>query len=129
MIISAFKAVISRARAGLQDLAAASLLEEAVEALREVRASHWSSDGISAVPDMIRELARDRDDYRAMAESYREQLAEAEASVEFHSQLRRENLDMHLKEVERLMKLNHALRETIAASDDEHLDELCDCDE
>lgn len=81
MLRSALAAVVTRLRAGLQDLAAVSLLEEAAATLKEVRASHWSHEGIAAVPDMIRELARDRDDYKRMAESYRTQLAKVEAEV------------------------------------------------
>ena len=124
MIRNALKAVITKARAGLEDLAAVSLLEEACEVLEEVRASHWGDSGIAAVPDMIRELARDRDDYRLMAESYREQLAAAETSAEYHSQLRQENLEMYLKELVRLMKANHELRQPTSL--DDYLDELND---
>ncbi len=131
MIRSALRAVIARAKAGLEDLAAASLLEEASEVLEEVRAPHWSGEGIAAVPDMIRELARDRDDYRSMAESYRKQLADSEDELEYqtgqaemHANLRRENLDMYLAELERLMKENHQLR--ARSCDPEDLDELTD---
>lgn len=81
MLRSALMAVVAKARAGLEDLTAASLLEEAFEALCEARAAHWADDDIAAVPDMIRELARDRDDYKLMAEAYRQDLAKAEAEL------------------------------------------------
>lgn len=110
MLRIAFSALVSRARTGLNGLAAASLLQEALEALTRAKAAHWGGSSIADVPEMIQELARDRDDYKRMAEDYRTQLADAEERVEFHSNLRRENLDIYLAEVERLMKANHKLR-------------------
>lgn len=78
---NALKTILTRIGAGFEELAAVSLLEEAVETLNEASAPHWHDKSIAAVPDMIRELARDRDDYRAMAESYRERLRQLEAEL------------------------------------------------
>lgn len=66
---------------GFEDLAASSLLEEALEALTVAAAPHWNGSTIADVPEMILDLARDRDDYKQMAESYRAQLAETEAEL------------------------------------------------
>jgi hypothetical protein len=74
--------VISALRSRLEDLAAASLLEEALEALTESAAPHWSGTTIADVPEMVRDLARDRDDYRRMAEAYRVDLARLERELE-----------------------------------------------
>lgn len=72
---------ISTLRNRLDDLAAASLLEEALEVLSESSAPHWSGTSIADVPEMVRDLARDRDDYRRMAEDYRADLMRLERKL------------------------------------------------
>lgn len=82
MLRIALSALVSRTRTGLDGLAATSLLQEAFETLTRVKAAHWCGSSIADVPEMIQELARDRDDYKRMAESYRVDLAKAEAKIQ-----------------------------------------------
>jgi len=81
MFRSTLRAIIRRTAVEFEDLAASSLLEEALEVLIVVAAPHWNGSTIADVPEMIQELARDRDEYKRMAESYRAQLAETEAEL------------------------------------------------
>ena len=81
MFRSTLSAIIGRMAVGLEGLAASSLLEESLEVLTDVAAPHWRGSTIAEVPEMILDLARGRDDYKQMAESYRAQLAETEAEL------------------------------------------------
>ena len=108
---STVAAVVSRLKYRFEDLAAASLLEETMEVLVVSAAPHWSGTTIADVPEMVKELARDRDDYKHMAESYRAQLAKVESDLEYankqvalHSRLRDEDLDIYLSELERFLR-------------------------
>lgn len=71
-------AVIASLKRRGEELAASALLQEALRALNSVAAEHWKGGSISEVPEMIRELARDRDDFKTMSIAYREQLSEVE---------------------------------------------------
>ncbi len=74
-------AAVTLVRRKADELAAAALLHEALRVLNQCELPHWRTSNISEVPEMIRELARDRDDFKKMSIAYREQLAAAENEI------------------------------------------------
>ena len=74
-------------RSKLDAAEAISIIKETHEALLDVAGPHWNAlDGddipdASDCPRMVRELARDRDDYRRMAEAYRAELTRLERDM------------------------------------------------
>ena len=75
------RAVITSLKERGNQLAATALLEEALRVMNSFAAPHWRASSISELPEMIRELARDRDDFKTMSIAYREDLANAEDRV------------------------------------------------
>jgi hypothetical protein len=63
------------------ELTAVTLLEESLRLLNAFSDPHWRASNIAEVPTMIRELARDRDDFKSMSIAYREKLANAEDEI------------------------------------------------
>lgn len=84
ILVDTARAAITSLKRRANELAATALLEEALRVLRSVAAPHWRGDSIADVPEMIRELAQDRDDFRKMAAAYREDLTKAEATIRTH---------------------------------------------
>jgi hypothetical protein len=84
LLLDTATAVIASLKRRGEELAASALLHEALRTLNSVAAEHWKGGSISEVPEMIRELARDRDDFKAMADAYREDLARAEVELRAH---------------------------------------------
>ena len=80
LFLDTFTAVVTSLKRRSEELAATALLQEALRTLNSVAADHWKGGSLSEVPEMIRELARDRDDFRMMAAAYREELAKLERS-------------------------------------------------
>ena len=78
LILATARAVITSLKKRTNELAATALLEEAVRAINGYAGSHWRAHSISELPDMIHELARDREDFKKMSIAYRESLAKAE---------------------------------------------------
>lgn len=81
LLLDTVTAVIASLKRRGEELAASALLQEGLRTLNSVAAEHWKGGSISEVPEMIRELARDRDDFKAMAAAYREDLAAAESEL------------------------------------------------
>lgn len=81
LLLDTVRAVITSLKERANELAATALLEEALRTLNSVAADHWKGSSISEVPEMIRELARDRDDFKVMANAYREDLTRAEEKL------------------------------------------------
>lgn len=81
LLLDTVTAAINSLKRRGEELAASALLQEALRTLNSVAAEHWNGYSISEVPEMIRELARDRDDFKALATEYRERLAKLEAQV------------------------------------------------
>lgn len=91
LLLDTATAVIASLKRRGEQLAASALLQETLRTLNSVAAEHWKGGSISEVPEMIRELARDRDDFKAMAEAYRESLAKLEAMERARTQWDAEN--------------------------------------
>lgn len=81
LLVDTARAAITSLKRRANDLAATALLEQALRELRAVAGEHWRVDGLADVPEMIQELARDREDFRKMAAAYREDLARVESEL------------------------------------------------
>jgi len=81
LLIDTTRAVITSLRERANELAATTLLEEALRAINKHAAPHWRASSISELPDMIHELGRDRDDFKTISIAYREELATAEERI------------------------------------------------
>lgn len=81
LLIDTASAALTILRRKADELAATTLLEESLRLLNAFSAPHWRASGVAEVPEMIRELARDRDDFKAMSIAYRERLADAEDEI------------------------------------------------
>lgn len=82
ILLSTVRALVKNLKERTGEVAAAALLEEALTALNAASSPHWwSGKSIAEVPEMIRELARDRDDFKTMASAYRDDLAAAEGRI------------------------------------------------
>lgn len=81
LLLDTATAVINSLKRRGEELAATALLQETLRALNSVAADHWKGTSISEIPEMVRELARDRDDFKALATDYRERLSKLESEV------------------------------------------------
>ena len=81
LLFDTARAVIASLKERSNELTATMLLEETLRVINGHAEPHWHASSASELPSMISELARDRDDFRMMAASYREELAVAEARV------------------------------------------------
>lgn len=89
LFLDTARAVITSLKERANQLAATALLEEALRVINSVAAPHWRASSISELPEMIRELARDRDDFKTMSIAYRKQLADVEDKLrELEDELR-----------------------------------------
>lgn len=96
LLLATARAVIVSLKKRSNELAASALLEEARCIINEYVGPHWRAHAISELPDMIHELARDRDDFKKMSIAYREDLAKAELRVkELEALLREVNVRGH----------------------------------
>jgi hypothetical protein len=81
LLLATARAVITSLKEHANELAATALLEETLRVINVYAEPHWRGHSISELPDMIHELARDRDDFKKMSIAYREDLATAEKRV------------------------------------------------
>lgn len=81
LFLDTARAVITSLKERANELAATTLLEETLRVINGFAEPHWRASSISEIPDMIRELARDRDDFKRMSIAYREDLANAEEKI------------------------------------------------
>lgn len=81
LFLDTARAVVTLLKERANEVAATALLRDSLRAINAVAAPHWKGSSLSELPDMIRELARDRDDFKTMATAYREELANAERRV------------------------------------------------
>ncbi len=81
LLLDTARALFTSLKRRAEELAATTLLEEALRVINRFAEPHWRSSSISELPDMICELARDRDDFKKMSIAYREDLANAEDRI------------------------------------------------
>lgn len=81
LLLDTFQAVVSSLQRRASEVTATALLEETRRVLNGVAAEHWRASSIAELPEMVRELARDRDDFKSMSIAYRDELTKAEARV------------------------------------------------
>ncbi len=81
LFLKVFAATLDGLRERVEIVSHSVLLRETFALLNGVAAPHWMSSDLMDVPDMVRDLARDRDDYKRLSESYKHDLIRLEADL------------------------------------------------
>lgn len=75
------RAIVTSLKERADELTAIQLLEKTLSVINSYAEPHWRGGLIYELPEMIHELARDRDDFKKMSIAYREDLAKTERRI------------------------------------------------